>query len=328
MAKRQAAYHPRAGTPEQAILQALKPLTYSGYRTSQIFDDWVFWSDSKLRGEASDIAEHTKRCQARYGDQSLDALSQALDVLTDGIRMHPERDILGRLYMNWANPNAARGQFFTPESIGSLLAQMTLMDTAALIGQRLQAACDTRPAAQYALRSAGLDLSALTTWDDLAVGQFCRVVLPWIVSAIEPITSLEPCCGSGVLILAQIATLPLWFSQVGLIQYTAIDIDPLCVAMCRLQTWSLGIPVRVICANALSWEPDEPIAQTVPSLLARAYAGAAAAQARGDAQAARAFVDAVNAGRAGDPDAPVQLQALLDAEPAPDAPEADLDRAA
>jgi hypothetical protein len=286
-------YRPEPGSPEQAILRLLKPLTQRGHRPDDIFTDWVHCCDAA--GQDTE-----RRCRARYGDEGLRAFAQALGALMIGLQERPGRDVLGRLYMAWAYPNPNMGQFFTPEVVATLMARITLLDTPQVLAGRIRDACAASLDAQAALETSSLDLDALANWDAAAVEQFCRDVLPLAAPYIELLTSLEPCCGSGVMILAQIAALPRWVSQVGLIQFTAIDLDPLCVAMCRVQTAVLGIRIAAHCADALTWKPESPLTRATPEPLRSIYARAALAAASGDTATVTAITQAMMAAWGGD----------------------------
>lgn len=254
--------------------------------------------------------ETNERIERVYGEGAPDIFFNAFQHLHKGLNDDPAHDILGHLFMNWGSPNAYRGQFFTPEELAWLMATVTLMGIDVQIVERLQSACTTS-AAQAALAATGLDLTTVIAWTDEQAQQFCCNVLPVAAPYLTPLRSQEPCCGSGVMILAQIAILPRWISQVGLIQYQAIDIDSLCVAMCRLQTWSLGVPVHVICANALSSDELARMSGVLPPILLNAYASAAVAQVNGDTEKIVALTAAVNDGRAGEPKALERLEACL-----------------
>jgi hypothetical protein len=192
------------------------------------------------------------------------------------------------------------GQFFTPEAVATLMARITLLDTPQVLARRIHDACDNCPDAQAALAASGLDLDTLANWDAAAVEQFCQDVLPLAAPYIEPLTSLEPCCGSGIMILAQIVALPRWISQVGLIQFRAIDLDPLCVAMCRVQTAVVGVRIAAYCADALTWKPESPLTRATPAPLRSIYARAALAAANGDTATVTAITQAMMAAWAGD----------------------------
>jgi hypothetical protein len=56
----------------------------------------------------------------------------------------------------------------------------------------------------------------------------------------------DPCVGSGILLLAHAACRPLWLAQIGYVQYSGMDIDPLCVEMCRLNLRLYSVvPLRI-----------------------------------------------------------------------------------
>jgi len=58
---------------------------------------------------------------------------------------------------------------------------------------------------------------------------------------VDPVRICDPCVGSGRMLLAHAACHPLWLSQIGYLQYFGLDIDPLCVEMCRLNLRLYGL---------------------------------------------------------------------------------------
>jgi|GEM_PF-5327735 len=302
MSKRRADYHPAKGTPKHQIVSALDPLTRKGWGGSTIFGDWVLAADAfahLLRGRMLTVAQ-------RYGDEAYPACGAALAVLVAALNTDPSHDVLGPLHMQWGNPNEHSGQFFTPMSIALLMAHMTLIDINQVLAARIQAGLDACPDAAVAFAATGLELAQLATWSDAAAARFAQEVLLLAAPQIEPIRSLEPCCGAGAMILAQIAIIPRWAVRVGLVQFVAIDLDPLCVAMTRLQATILGAHITCIQADALTWDGtladgrDNPLAGTIPETLRRLYATAAHASANWDTARVAQVISVINAGRAGD----------------------------
>jgi hypothetical protein len=70
---------------------------------------------------------------------------------------------------------------------------------------------------------------------------FFERLLPYTVDKAEPFTVADICCGSGVMLLAAAKQFPRWAIDSGLVQFYGVDIDPLCVEMCRLNMRLYGI---------------------------------------------------------------------------------------
>jgi hypothetical protein len=69
---------------------------------------------------------------------------------------------------------------------------------------------------------------------------------PRLKAKIEPVRICDPCVGSGILLLAHAACHPRWLVDIGYVQYAGVDIDPLCVEMCRLNLRLYGLtPLRL-----------------------------------------------------------------------------------
>lgn len=72
----------------------------------------------------------------------------------------------------------------------------------------------------------------------------------------KPVTIMDPCCGSGGMILAfaeQFAPRQgRKESRVDLIRATCIDVNPIAADMCYINTTLWGIPSQVYCGNSLT----------------------------------------------------------------------------
>ena len=82
--------------------------------------------------------------------------------------------------------------------------------------------------------------------------------MPTIIKRNRPFTVCDPCCGSGGLILnvaQEFAPVEKGGpSDVDLIRATCIDLNPVAVYMCYINTSLWGIPASVFCGNMLTME--------------------------------------------------------------------------
>ncbi|MEI7772857.1 MAG: N-6 DNA methylase, partial [Chloroflexales bacterium] len=70
---------------------------------------------------------------------------------------------------------------------------------------------------------------------------FHRWVLPAAMPFFEPITVMDPACGSGVMLLASAATVPHWARRYGFVQFFGQDIMHIAVQMAKAQVRAYGL---------------------------------------------------------------------------------------
>ena len=125
---------------------------------------------------------------------------------------------------------------------------MSLMDAEAMCIERLKQAVEGDPLAEA--------LALMTTaFPEETERFFFERLLPYAVDKTEPFTVADVCCGSGVMLLAAARQFPRWAIDSGLVQFYGVDIDPLCVEMCRLNilnTTKALFEERVTKAEALA----------------------------------------------------------------------------
>jgi len=73
------------------------------------------------------------------------------------------------------------------------------------------------------------------------------------------ITVGEPAAGSGVMLLAAIASVPPWITNYQLIDYFAVDIDPTCAQMARIQLLLYGANGYALLCQLPMHAPDEDL---------------------------------------------------------------------
>jgi type I restriction-modification system DNA methylase subunit len=151
-------------------------------------------------------------------------------------------DILGHIYMAWAGANPDQGSYYTPWNVCLLMAQMSNPPGHGEreIHDRLKAAlCHPDNILGAAVLMAGLvipddESGAHRDW-------FFNRMVPAAMSHFEPIRVSDPCCGSGVMLLAQASTWPAWAIHLGLVQFYGQDIDPVACAIARANCMIYGL---------------------------------------------------------------------------------------
>lgn len=156
-------------------------------------------------------------------------------------------DVLGLTYMNYMWANEAKGQFFTPWHVSVMMAEMTVQDGAREVFERIKAAVDKLREANpvMAIYADSLILTAgilgqgenpTKTIESILIN-----LLPLIQPYYEPITVCDPCCGSGVMLLATSLQYPVFANRLGLVQYYGQDIDQICINMAHLNMMAYGL---------------------------------------------------------------------------------------
>jgi len=263
---------------EKEIIKNLERCGASGYRHDQIFEDWLDLVKVSLealprhlasasKGEpltdTPEVQEFWSKIMSRYkGKEYLAYFGNAFGALllasADGWG-----DTIGDVYMQFAYPNSGTGQFFTSWNIAVCMAEMTMMDTEKLAHDRVKEALAKTPIGQAIL------LASLTVQDPGEVKRlFYEKVVPAALPFIEPITVMDPCVGSGVMLLAAASMCPRWVIDFGIIQFYGVDIDPTCVKMTQVNLMLYGLNgFGVKCASALT--PDQ--LEKLPENYAVAY---------------------------------------------------------
>lgn len=266
-----------------SIGRVLEKAAY-GQSHSEVFGDWLELCEASLTmlpvhaesvsvsGQMAEDSPETKavfeRVRARYTPERFAFLSEALALLLTA-SVEGYQDLIGEVFMQFANPNPGSGQFFTPFHLARTMAEMLSAGCVELAHERLKAAIRMSPLAE-ALAVAGsvLDGESAHRW------LFSRV-LPAYIEHYEPVKVSDPACGSGVMLLAHASTMPAWMVQSGLIQYYGMDIDRRCVQMARINTMLYGLNgygARISCALDASYRALEQLQAPYNQLYAEAKA--------------------------------------------------------
>lgn len=252
-------------TPE--IVKRLEALTASGHRPHEIFVDWVKLSKATLEAlpghfEAT-LSKQTytdtpattalfEQLRKKYKGSYWDNLSEAFAILWGSTASY--QDILGDVYMAWGGPNTHTAQFFTPYPVAKLMA-LTL-GVGEQVEKRLKEAIRQDPLASAATMAGGFLEKPL----EKEAWLIARVI-PYALPHYKPVTVNEPCCGSGVMLLAVADCVPSWATQMGLVQFFGQDIDPLCVTMCQTNILLYGL--NGVRAKQLVWMAEQTLAGNI-----------------------------------------------------------------
>lgn len=233
------------------IIRELSHLTASGVRTSDIFDDWLdmvhatltmlpdhmksLRETGRIAEDAPDTAKTFERIRARYRDNSnyLDRFAKAFGILMNSTEEY--QDTVGNVYMEFGSPSKGNGQFFTPFHVAKMMAEINSDHLAGLVHKRIKSAIKGNPLAE-AMLMAGLVLEG----GDAEEWLITRII-PSVAEKIDPVTVCDPSCGSGVMFLATASSIPAWMTQMGLVQFSGMDIDQTCVKMCQINVMLYGL---------------------------------------------------------------------------------------
>jgi type I restriction-modification system DNA methylase subunit len=162
-------------------------------------------------------------------------------------------DVVGCAYMQFLSlrDQSFKGQFFTPFPVARMMAEMTCGGIEKLILERIEAALRKSPLGE----AMGIVLYVCKDQEGISDAVW-KYILPLIADDYEPVTVMDPCVGSGVMLLAAASAIPRHYTALGLVQYCGVDIDPLCVQMTRINTMLYGL-------NGWSYRMEEQKQKTV-----------------------------------------------------------------
>jgi len=220
--------------------------------------------------DTEEVQKRFQRLRERYRNPVyFDRFAEALGYLILSAE-DDWNDTIGDIYMEFGISNKHTGQFFTPFHIASLMARMTMDDIPALVHERIKTACKENPLAQ-AMLIAGLAIDD----SEQAEAWFFGKVLPTVAADIEPVTILDPACGSGVMFLAAASEVPRWMLDWNFVRFYGMDIDQTCVNMAKVNILLHGLNgFSIKCAIAMS----EAELRTIPDPYQSAYREAQSAE--------------------------------------------------
>lgn len=211
------------------------------------------------------IHERWERLTHDMREEALDIYAQAFGILLEAthtqtlavtqphhvpVQELTYADVVGNVFQFFGmskSHQSRAGIFFTPWNVAWFMAQMMLAtyDFEADLKARYVKAL-SHPSVEPAATALSWGVLAASSVEDdggWASEAFLTKLLPLVRSSPdwEPFTIIDPCCGSGVMLLAAAKVVPRWALDCGFIQLYGVDIEPLCVEMCRLNMRLYGL---------------------------------------------------------------------------------------
>lgn len=233
----------------QPMIRELEKIASSGHSAREIYYDWLLslwelfdnhdpatWGEKahdmqsvmKAVEDNSDDVDNDKRrtsvLHKQYKEYHWKHFSAATVKLLEIAAAEPYADLLGEIFMEYANPNARNGQFFTPGPVADMMAMMNMGDIEAQIESRIAEALEHVPDEIKRIENNRQDEFLLE-----------------LARHYRPITVNDPACGSGVMLLSAAKMCPAWAVQGGFVRFYGNDIDGTCVLMARCNMALYGI---------------------------------------------------------------------------------------
>jgi hypothetical protein len=276
------------------IMKLLEKVEYSGYRSSEVFRHWLSICEAtlvELPNQVAHVVEHGKygedspetqelfsEMRERYARPDIwEKFTEAFSILLDstgsqlqevggGVGLVQKdrpsyQDVLGDVYMQYAYPNPGTGQYFTPWNICYMMAGMLIGEGEKEVHARIKDTLLNAQGVESALAEAVMMTSVLADTPQEAERYYFEHVIPTAVRiGYEPIKIIDPCVGSGRMLLAAAAYYPGWITNLGLVQFYGQDIDPTCVQMTRVNMMLYGLDARFqrCLLEAAGWEGVSP----------------------------------------------------------------------
>ena len=108
------------------ILKELETIAGMGYSAWSVFDDWIslmFWALQRNDEEYLKVVHKYKNTKP-MGEREIDHFCKAFSILVTEMT-ESNRELLGELYMEWEISSKYAGQFFTPWTVATFMAQIT-----------------------------------------------------------------------------------------------------------------------------------------------------------------------------------------------------------
>lgn len=245
--------------PIDRIIKLLLSLSDYGYQPYQVFRDWVTYGRGRMRtipldlchiartgsiivrleDLPEDLREQERLLRSTYAHHLEKAISRfqaALDILLEAADL---------VVYDWAGAVWERlelggrgGQFFTPWQLAMAMAEVQHL--AEDVVKNLIAALN-HPQNLYGSIALLMWRVAEGLPEQAQQAYFLKHVVPAALPFIEPIRLCDPACGSGRLLLAAAAHVPHWANLGGIVTYSGMDNDSLCVAMAQFMADVYGL---------------------------------------------------------------------------------------
>lgn len=186
------------------ILEAIQP----HQRIAETFQDFCRCAAIALAQpfyNNADWEHEYLRIIRKYSSEQAKRLAKLLFIAVMALEENPKQDFLGEIFSQCGISSSYKGQFFTPYSVASMMAQISFSEHEKIIQKR------------------------------------------------GYISVCEPCCGSGVMIIAlRNVMIERGYNPSTQMLVTCTDIDPLCCDMAYIQLTLLGLATNVIHGDTLS----------------------------------------------------------------------------
>lgn len=183
------------------------------------------WNDIKARYE---------RGHTNYWPTVYKTFAECWGLLREGPMFEDYNDVLGTVYQELGAANqSGMAQYFTPWGLAQMIAEINLGNGAILrdVTSRMLEAIERWGGAEpYTMMGMVLDLDHPETVKFVFEQNFNQT---W--PHYDPVIVYEPCIGSAVMMIAGMGLCERWMIDGRYIEWYGIDLDPVCVAMARLQ---------------------------------------------------------------------------------------------
>lgn len=211
--------------------------------TEMLWDAWV----RQLRPEPEPVIERAEQlAAAQLPSQAQRCLwegfAELATTLTDSERF-VYADPVGSAYMTLKAYDDGRGQYFTPFHVAQFMGEMLLGGGQAetILRQHWEHQREVDPGFDAYVTAFQLMLRAFPPRSSEPEPDWFFGRRLHLMSFVEPISLLDPCCGSGVMLVAAAAAVPRPWVEFGWIQFWGVDLDTTCCQMATLNSKLFGL---------------------------------------------------------------------------------------
>lgn len=251
---------------ESALIKHLEDVCIAGRKTWDVYEDWLDMCVATLEAmplhAASAVQHHRaaddtpevqtlwERLRKTYSKGDFNHFRDAFGALLleaelRGWKGHGDTwDILGSVYMALNASSNHSGQYFTPWSVASFMAAVSL-------GDSIEAECRSRVA--EAINSGPWGVLGMANGESITQPGKEAIMIMALADAyahLRPITVCDPACGSGVMMLAAAASCPRWALDYAVVRFYGQDVDRTCVKMAQANMMLYGLNGYSIKLNA------------------------------------------------------------------------------
>ena len=286
-----------------------------GYNPLQVFESFVDACHVVLGGlphllrcaahrepltDTPEIAEAWRQVTGKFKPGTIQLMSEAFGVLLRATWLPKENrlsyaDVIGSVYMQFLPAGKWRphAQFFTPQPVANMMAQMAMLGVEDEFYHRLADACESDPALKAMAWMCGV-LGHAEELTQPTREWFLTRVWSEALRKMDKFRVIDPCVGSGVMLLGAASACPRWLIDCGFVEFYGVDIDPLCCQLARLNLRLYGLSAVALPADALTMEQ----AAALPWPHGRLYTGLLEAQQVDDQGMATLFREGIELARA------------------------------